>query len=77
MPDRSNTFGPERGALIGAVGLGVLGAIVGLIRGLWVYPLTAWFAVFEVGIPAVVAGGVAGAMAALAARVLGRRKNLR
>jgi hypothetical protein len=46
---------------------GLIGAVVGLIVGLRVHPATAWFAVFELGIPAaivgVVVGGAAGAIA--------------
>jgi hypothetical protein len=77
VPDWSSTFGPEKGAVIGAVYLGALGALVGLIRGLWVYPPTAWFAVIEVGLLAVIVGAVVGAMVGLAVRVFGRRNNRR
>ena len=77
MFDRSSAFGAEQGALIGAVCLGVLGALVGLIRGLWVYPPTAWFAVIELGLPAAFVGAVVGATVGLAARVFGRCKSRR
>jgi ABC-type uncharacterized transport system permease subunit len=43
----------------------VIGAIVGLIIGLDANPATAWFAVFELGIPAGIAGGLVGCVAAL------------
>jgi hypothetical protein len=39
---------------------GVLGGICGLVLGLSAYPPTAWFAVFEVGVPAAILGGVGG-----------------
>jgi len=55
----------KRGATLGAATGGVIGAIVGLIIGLNVNPATAWFAVFEVGIPAGIAGGLVGCIAAL------------
>jgi riboflavin transporter FmnP len=45
--------------------VGVIGAIVGLVVGLLAYPPTAWFAVFELGVPAAIAGGVVGLVAAL------------
>jgi ABC-type uncharacterized transport system permease subunit len=43
----------------------VIGAIVGLIVGLNANPATAWFAVFELGIPAAIAGSLVGCIAAL------------
>jgi hypothetical protein len=46
----------QRWATIG-VGVGfVLGGIGGLIRGLEVYAATAWFAAFEIGVPAAIVG---------------------
>ena len=57
---------PARWALLGAVFLGVAGAIAGLIIGLLVYPPTAWFAVFEGGLPAAAVGGGAGLLGGLA-----------
>lgn len=39
---------------------GVLGGVVGLAVGLFVHPATAWFAVFELGIPASMLGGLLG-----------------
>jgi hypothetical protein len=44
-----------RWAIVGAVSWGVIGAIVGLVVGLFAYAPTAWFAVFELGIPAAIA----------------------
>lgn len=47
-------------AATGAVAAGTVGAVVGLIVGLRAHPATAWFAVFELGIPAAVVGGIVG-----------------
>jgi hypothetical protein len=49
-----------RFVIVSAACAGVAGAIVGLILGLRANPATAWFAIFEVGIPALVAGAVLG-----------------
>lgn len=57
---RSST---ARRALIGLVGLGAVGALAGLVRGLQVYPPTAWFAVIELGLPSVVVGAIVGRLA--------------
>jgi hypothetical protein len=59
-PTRSAGQLNGRLAAIGAGSLGLVGGIVGLIAGLNTYPPTAWFAAFEVGIPAAIAGGLAG-----------------
>jgi hypothetical protein len=61
-----------RFAVIGATAVGILGALVGLILGLRASPATAWFAVFEVGVPAGMAGAVVGAVVGLVAVVLRR-----
>ena len=42
----------------------IVGGLVGLGIGLHVYAPTAWFAVFEVGMPVAVAGGCVGLVAA-------------
>jgi hypothetical protein len=63
-----------RSAVAGAVCAGALGCAAGLVLGLRAYPPTAWFAVFEVGIPAAMAGGIVGLVAGsvvLAVRRLG------
>jgi hypothetical protein len=54
--------------IIGAVVLGGLGAVVGLVVGLATYPPTAWFAALEVGVPAGVVGWVLGLLVGLVAQ---------
>jgi hypothetical protein len=49
-----------RSFVVGAVCTGVAGCVAGLAIGLIVYPPTAWFAVFELGVPAAIAGGTVG-----------------
>jgi hypothetical protein len=49
-----------RSFVIGAVFAGAAGCVAGLVTGLIVYPPTAWFATFELGIPAAIVGGIAG-----------------
>ncbi|MCD9625219.1 hypothetical protein [Rhabdothermincola salaria] len=49
-----------RVAIISGVGLGAVGAVVGLVLGLMANPPTAWFAVFELGVPSAVLGAVLG-----------------
>jgi hypothetical protein len=56
-----------RFAVVGATAMGALGGLLGLILGLRAYPATAWFAVFEVGAPAAIGGGIVGALAGLVA----------
>ena len=51
-----------RCAIFGSLIGGAVGGIVGLVLGIHAYPPTAWFAVFEVGIPGGVVGGLVGAM---------------
>jgi ABC-type uncharacterized transport system permease subunit len=63
---------PARWAILGATSAGVIGAIAGLVVGLRAYPPTAWFAVFELGVPATIAGGLVGFVAALVV-MAGRR----
>lgn len=50
------------GGAVGAITVGIAGGLVGLIVGLHAYAPTAWFAVFEAGIPATVAGALLGAI---------------
>jgi fructose-specific phosphotransferase system IIC component len=67
---------PARWALAGATAVGVIGAVVGLIIGLRVYAPTAPFAVFELGLPAAILGGlvglVAGAIVTASRRIKGK-----
>jgi|GEM_PF-1753889 len=56
---------PVRWAIVGSASAGAIGAIVGLVVGLLAYAPTAWFALFELGVPATIAGGVVGLVAAL------------
>jgi len=58
---------PGRFALLGGLIAFVLGVVGGLARGLSVHAATAWFAAFEVGIPAAILGGTAGALLGCAA----------
>jgi hypothetical protein len=51
---------PMRGAAIGALFLGALGGMVGLVVGLLAYPPTAWAATVEVGFPGALAGALLG-----------------
>lgn len=57
----------------GAILLGVLGGVVGLVLGLRAYPPTAWAAVIEVGVPAGFVGALLGLLAGgIVAAVHGR-----
>lgn len=59
---------------LGAAGAGVVGGIIGLVVGLDAHPPTAWFAVFELGIPSAILGALLGLLAgALADAVHARR----
>jgi hypothetical protein len=49
-----------RFVFLGALVAGIAGCIAGLIVGLCVYPPTAAFALFELGIPATFAGAIVG-----------------
>jgi hypothetical protein len=62
----------QRCAIIGAVAAGILGGFVGLVVGLRTNPATAWFAVFEAGGPAFIAGAVLGAAVGLLAVVVAK-----
>jgi hypothetical protein len=54
-----------RWAFVGAAALGMSGAFAGLVVGLVVYTPTAWFAMFELGVPSAVVGGMVGLLAAV------------
>jgi hypothetical protein len=51
---------PLRHAVAGAGLLGIPGCFSGLTVGLVVDAPTAWFAAFELGVPAAIVGGIAG-----------------
>ncbi|WP_125569872.1 hypothetical protein [Nocardioides baekrokdamisoli] len=53
-----------RYASAGAAIAGFIGALAGLVIGLDTYAPTAWFAVFEIGIPAAMVGGLLGLLVA-------------
>jgi ABC-type uncharacterized transport system permease subunit len=61
-----------RFAFVGATACAILGGLVGLVLGLRAYPPTAWFAVFEVAVPAGIIGAVVGALVALLALTVHR-----
>jgi hypothetical protein len=50
----------SRCVAIGAVSAGLVGGVVGLLVGLRANPATAWFAIFELGIPSSILGGLVG-----------------
>ncbi len=56
----------------GAAVAGLLGAVAGLIVGLSVHPATAWFAAFELGLPAAILGALVGCAAGAVATAFGR-----
>ncbi len=56
---------PARGAILGAASVGVVGAVCGLVVGLLAYAPTAWFAMFELGVPAALLGGLLGLVVGL------------
>lgn len=66
----------SRWAAIGALSAGLVGGVVGLVVGLRVNPATAWFAIFELGIPSSILGGIvgfaSGAIAYTGCRIGGR-----
>ena len=54
---------PLRMVFYGALATGLAGCVAGLVIGLFVYAPTAWFATFEVGIPAAIMGSILGLVA--------------
>lgn len=57
----------------GAIAFGVIGALAGLALGLAANPRTAWFAVFEVGVPSALLGAVLGFASGALTTVIRRR----
>lgn len=64
---------PARQAIGGALILGLVGALAGLILGLIANPPTAWAAVLELGIPAAALGLIGGLIVGLITRALSAR----
>jgi ABC-type uncharacterized transport system permease subunit len=61
-----------RFTIVGATAAFLLGALIGLVVGLIANPLTAWFALFEVGVPAGILGTVVGALVGLVTSTMRR-----
>jgi hypothetical protein len=61
-----------RFVLVGALSAGAVGGVVGLVVGLRVYPPTAWFAVFELGVPATIVGALLGLASGLSVKGIRR-----
>jgi len=66
---------PARYAVLGGLGLGVVGIVLGVVVGLFVHRATAWAAAVEVGLPATVVGFVVGLGAGLVGEGLTRRRS--
>jgi len=47
-------------AAIGAIAAAIIGGVAGLVLGLRANPATAWFAVFELAVPASIVGAFVG-----------------
>ena len=54
---------PARWATVGAACAGMIGAVTGLVIGLFTYAPTAPFAAVALGLPAAIVGGVVGLVA--------------
>ena len=63
----------SRWARSGVIAFGLIGAVAGLALGLAANPATAWFAVFELGIPSALLGGLLGLASGALASAVERR----
>ena len=63
---------PAGFAAVGATAGGAIGAIAGLIIGIHAYAPTAPFAVLELGLPAMIVGGLAGLITGLISALVGK-----
>jgi hypothetical protein len=73
MRERSGiTSRTARWTGIGAAIAGAVGGVVGLVIGLAAHPATAWFAIFELGVPAALVGALVGLVAGAIADVVRR-----
>lgn len=63
----------SRWARSGVIAFGLIGGIAGLVLGLAANPATAWFAVFELGVPSALLGGLLGLASGALASALRRR----
>lgn len=76
LPLRSEPL-PARWAVRGVLLAGLVGGVAGLVVGLDVHPATAWFAIFELGMPSAILGGVLGLASGSIAYVVGRLRGPR
>lgn len=65
---------PLRYTWVGMALAGAVGAIAGLVIGLHVHADTAWFAMFEVGVPAAIVGGAVGCLTGWAVELANRHR---
>ncbi len=63
----------SRWARSGVIAFGLIGAVAGVALGLAANPATAWFAVFELGIPSALLGGLLGLASGALASAVERR----
>lgn len=61
-------------AVVGAFTFALVGGFVGLLVGLSVHPAAAWFAMFEMAVPASIIGFVAGLVCGLIVEGVRKRR---